>query len=48
MLTLYSGMNSRLNRICSGHSPDELDVIANFLRQVAEAARQAADDLGKP
>jgi DNA-binding MarR family transcriptional regulator len=48
MLTLYSGMNARLNRICSGHSPDELEAIAKFLRQVTEAARQAADDLGKP
>jgi DNA-binding MarR family transcriptional regulator len=47
ILGLYAGMNSALNRICAGYSDAELEVLADFLRRVAEAGRQASQDLSR-
>lgn len=42
---LYAGMNAGMERLCEGYSDQELDVIVSFLGQVADAGRQASDDL---
>lgn len=42
---LYAGMNAGMERLCEGYSDDELDMIVSFLGQVADAGRQASDDL---
>jgi DNA-binding MarR family transcriptional regulator len=40
-----SGMNAAMDRICAQYSAAELDLLAGFLRQVAEAGRDAAQQL---
>ena len=45
VLGLYSGMNASLDRICSGYTEAELEVLADFLRRTADAGRLATDDL---
>jgi DNA-binding MarR family transcriptional regulator len=40
-----SGMNAAMDRICAQYSTDQLDLLAGFLRQVAEAGRDAAQQL---
>jgi DNA-binding MarR family transcriptional regulator len=47
VLRLYSGMNARLNRICAGYGEPELEVIADFLRKVAEAGQRSAGELAE-
>jgi hypothetical protein len=42
---LYSGMNASLDQILAGHSDDELDLLASFLRRTTDAGRAATDDL---
>src|SRR5215475_2660392 len=41
VLRLYAGMNDALGRILAGYRDPELEVLAGFLRQVADAGRQA-------
>ena len=45
LLSLYSGMNGSLGKILAGYRQDELELIADFLRRVADAGRDAADAL---
>ena len=45
LLGLYAGMNRSMDDICSGYSEAELDLLSGFLSRVAEAGRQATDDL---
>jgi DNA-binding MarR family transcriptional regulator len=42
---LYAGMNGRLDEICAGYSPAELELISGFLRRVTAAGAESADDL---
>jgi DNA-binding MarR family transcriptional regulator len=42
---LYSGMNASLDQILAGHSDDELDLLASFLRRTTDAGRAATNDL---
>ena len=45
LLSLYSGMNGSLGKILAGYRQDELELIADFLRRIADAGRDAADAL---
>ncbi len=45
LLGLYSGMNASMDRICGGYGDAELELLAEFLRRVAEAGRDATDEL---
>jgi Transcriptional regulators len=45
MFRLYSGMNRRMDAICSGYDDEQLTVIDEFLRRVAEAGRAETDVL---
>jgi DNA-binding MarR family transcriptional regulator len=45
LLRLVSGMNAAVTQICSDYEDDELELIAGFLRRVADAGRAAAEDL---
>jgi DNA-binding MarR family transcriptional regulator len=45
LLSLYSGMNGSLGKILAGYRQDELELIADFLRRIADAGRDAADEL---
>jgi DNA-binding MarR family transcriptional regulator len=47
VLSLYSGMNTSLDRICSGYTEAELEVLADFLRRTADAGRLATDELAR-
>ena len=42
---LYSGMNASLDQILAGHTDDELDLLASFLRSTTDAGRAATNDL---
>ena len=42
---LFAGMNARVVEICDGYSDDELDVIADFVRRIADAGRASVTDL---
>lgn len=45
MMSLYAGMNSSMEKICTDYSDAELELIAGFLRRVTDAGREAAADL---
>jgi DNA-binding MarR family transcriptional regulator len=45
LLRMFAGMNAALTQISAGYTDAELDVIARFLTQTADAARAAAEDL---
>jgi DNA-binding MarR family transcriptional regulator len=45
MLRLFSGMNAAITQICSGYEDDELELIAGFLRRMADAGRTASEEL---
>ncbi|NKQ56282.1 MarR family transcriptional regulator [Amycolatopsis sp. K13G38] len=47
LLGLYAGMNRSMDDVCSGYSEAELDLISGFLHRVAEAGRQATDELAE-
>lgn len=47
ILRLYAGMNGSLDRICAGYTPEELDLIADFLTRISEAGRTATEDLAR-
>jgi DNA-binding MarR family transcriptional regulator len=42
---LYAGMNGSMDDICAGYTGPELDVLADFLRRVTDAGRDATDGL---
>jgi len=42
---LYSGMNKSMDQLCAGYTEGELDLLAEFLRRVAEAGQKATGDL---
>ncbi|WP_020672345.1 MarR family winged helix-turn-helix transcriptional regulator [Amycolatopsis nigrescens] len=43
----YSGMSASMDEICAGYAPAELELLAEFLRRVADAGRGATDDLAR-
>jgi DNA-binding MarR family transcriptional regulator len=45
LFRLYSGMNASLDGICAGYTDAELDLLADFLRRVTDAGRDATDEL---
>jgi DNA-binding MarR family transcriptional regulator len=45
VLGLYAGMNSRIKEICADYTPAELELLAGFLQRMAEAGRQATEEL---
>jgi DNA-binding MarR family transcriptional regulator len=48
ILRLYlvdSGMNTAMDQICAAYDDNDLQLLAGFLRQAADAARTAAEKL---
>ncbi len=45
LFELFSGMNNRMDEVCTRYSDAELEVIAEFLRRTGEAGREAAEEL---
>ncbi|GHF32727.1 DNA-binding MarR family transcriptional regulator [Amycolatopsis bartoniae] len=45
LLRQYAGMNNLMDDICAGYDEAELELLAGFLRRVADAGRDATDDL---
>jgi DNA-binding MarR family transcriptional regulator len=45
LLRMFAGMNAALTEICAGYTDAELDVIARFLNQTADAGRAATEEL---
>jgi DNA-binding MarR family transcriptional regulator len=45
LFRLYAGMNTSMDRICAGYNDAELELIADFLRRVTDAGRDATDAL---
>jgi DNA-binding MarR family transcriptional regulator len=45
MFRLYSGMNDRMDEICGGYDDEQLAVIDDFLRRVADAGHAETDRL---
>jgi DNA-binding MarR family transcriptional regulator len=45
LLRLYGGMNSALDDVCAGYTPEQLELIGGFLQRAAAAGETAADDL---
>jgi len=48
LLGLYQGMNAAMDGICAGYTPEQLEVIGDFLRRTAEAGDAAAAELITP
>lgn len=42
---LYSGMNKSIDEICGKYTNTELELLADFLRRLTNAGREATDDL---
>jgi len=42
---LYAGMNASMDQLLAGYTPDELDLLASFLRRTTDAGRAATGDL---
>lgn len=47
MYRLYSGMNHAIDEICDRYGENELAVIADFLRRIADAGASAAAELAE-
>jgi DNA-binding MarR family transcriptional regulator len=45
VLHLYAGMNSAMDQIIGEYDETQLELLAGFLRQTAEAGRAAAEEL---
>ena len=45
LLALYRGMNAAMDGICAGYTPEQLEVIGDFLRRTAEAGDAATGQL---
>ncbi|WP_433293383.1 MarR family transcriptional regulator [Actinoplanes sp. CA-030573] len=41
VLGLYRGMSDLMDEVCAGYTPEQLEVIADFLRRTADAGRDA-------
>jgi DNA-binding MarR family transcriptional regulator len=48
LMRLYSGMNTSVSQICAGYQETELKRLADFLRRIANAGRNATDELMRP
>jgi DNA-binding MarR family transcriptional regulator len=44
---LLSGMNTAVDDLCAGYTPDQLELLADFLDRVTAAGRDATAALGK-
>ncbi|WP_433716500.1 MarR family transcriptional regulator [Nocardia sp. CA-084685] len=47
LFELFSGMNNRMDRLCTRYSVAELEVIADFLQRTGVAGREAAEELAE-
>jgi DNA-binding MarR family transcriptional regulator len=45
LFRLYEGMNAAMDRICDRYTPDQLEVLADFLHRTTSAGRDATDEL---
>jgi DNA-binding MarR family transcriptional regulator len=45
LLKLYSGINRGMNKLLSGYSDSELELIADFMRRTVDTGRDATDEL---
>lgn len=45
LVGLYSGMNASVDEICARYEETELELLADFLSRVADAGRDATEDL---
>ena len=45
LLHLYSGMNTSMDHICARYGEPELELLADFLGRIADAGRNATDQL---
>jgi|SRR4051794_5043230 DNA-binding MarR family transcriptional regulator len=45
LLRLYSGMNRGMNKLLSGYSDEQLEVIADFMQRTVDAGRSATEEL---
>ena len=45
LVGLYSGMNASVDEICAWYEETELELLADFLSRVADAGRDATEDL---
>lgn len=41
VLGLYRGMSDLMDEVCAGYTPEQLEVIADFLRRAADAGQDA-------
>ncbi|GAA0471828.1 MarR family transcriptional regulator [Paractinoplanes deccanensis] len=48
VLAQFRGMNFAMDDICAGYTPEQLEVIADFLRRTAAASVQEAAKIGRP
>jgi hypothetical protein len=47
VLRLYGGMSDSMDEICAAYTPEQLEVIADFLRRTAAAGEKAVAELGE-
>lgn len=47
MYDLLSGMNTAVDELCADYTPEQLDLLAEFLDRVTAAGRTATDELAK-
>ncbi|WP_433522085.1 MarR family transcriptional regulator [Nocardia pseudovaccinii] len=47
LFELFSGMNNRMDELCSRYSEAELEVIADFLQRTGVAGQEAAQELAQ-
>jgi DNA-binding MarR family transcriptional regulator len=45
LVRLYSGMSTLMDQICAGYGDAELELLADFLRRVANAGQSSTDEL---
>ncbi len=45
LVRLYGGMSAEMDRVCAGYDPDQLALIADFLRRTIHATHHAIDEL---
>lgn len=45
LFRMFAGMNTAMDGLLSDYTPEELELLADFLRRTAEAGRTATDDL---
>ncbi len=47
LFALFSGMNNRMDDVCTDYSVAELEVIADFLKRTGAAGRESAEELAE-